>query len=418
MHHEIQALHRNNTWTLVPPPVDIQNIIGCKWVYKIKRKADDSIERFKARLVAKGYNQEEGVDYFETFSSVIRPTTIRLVLSIAVTNNWTLKQLDVQNAFLHGELHEKLYMHQPPGFINPAAPHHVCLFSKALYGLKQSPRAWFQTLHTFLVSLGFHASKFGPALFILHKFNQIVIILVYVDDIIITDCTPLISSLITHLQHRFAIKDLRTLHYFLDIEVNSIKGGLHLSQQKYLHDLLYKAKMLHSNLAPTPMIPNKPLSKYDGPPLDDPSLYRTVVGALQYATITRPDIAFSVNKVAQYMHYPTTTHWTAVKRILRYLNGTQSHGITLRQSSSLSLHAYSDADWAGCPDDRRSTSAFCIYIGPNLISWSSKKTAHCITLQHGSGIPKPCLSKCRVSLAPISSHRTQNTHCCQTDPMV
>ena len=137
MSQEITALAQNKTWQLVPPPTD-QNIIGCKWVYRTKRHADGSIERFKARLVAKGYNQQEGIDYFDTFSPVVRPTTIRLVLSLALTNGWPLRQLDVHNAFLHGDLHETVYMTQPPGFIDQNYPNHVCLLSKALYGDRKS----------------------------------------------------------------------------------------------------------------------------------------------------------------------------------------------------------------------------------------------------------------------------------------
>jgi Reverse transcriptase (RNA-dependent DNA polymerase) len=140
MNQEITALQNNNTWQLVSPPPD-QNIVRCKWVYKIKRKVDGSIERYKARLVAKGYNQEEGIDYFETFSPVVRPTTIRVVLTIALTRGWPINQLDVHNIFLHGDLNERVYMHQDPEFVDNSKPNHVCLLTKVLYGLKQSPHA-------------------------------------------------------------------------------------------------------------------------------------------------------------------------------------------------------------------------------------------------------------------------------------
>lgn len=171
------------------------------------------------------------------------------------------------------------------------------------------------------------------------------IVLVYVDDIIVTgSSSDVIRSFIHSLQKQFSVKDLGQLHYFLSNEVNSVSKGLHLSQSKYLKDVLTIANMIDSNPLPSPMVPNSNLSKYDVNPFNDPHLYRSIVGALQYATLTRPGIAFSVNKVSQFMHSPTTTHWATVKRILRYLKGTMSHGITVQPTTSISLHAYSDAD--------------------------------------------------------------------------
>ncbi|KAJ3708372.1 hypothetical protein LUZ61_012077 [Rhynchospora tenuis] len=373
MSKELHALAQNKTWVLVPPPSN-HNVVGCKWIFKTKRHADGTIERYKARLVAKGFTQEEGVDYFDTFSPVIRPTTIRIVLSIAVSQKWPIRQLDINNAFLHGDLHETVYMHQPPGFSDAQFPSHVCLLKKAIYGLKQSPRAWFHTLSTALTEFGFHGSKFDPSLFVSHHDNQVLIVLVYVDDIIVTGNNHEgVSKLIHTLQHRFSLKDLGNLSFFLGIAVQPCRDGILLTQKQYVLDLLCRTHMTNAQPVSTPMAVNTSLSKFDGDPFHDPKLYRAVVGALQYVTITRPDITFPVNKCSQFMHSPTTMHWSAVKRILRYLKGSIDHGLQFKQASSLSLHAYSDSDWAGCPDDRRSTSAFCIYLGSNLISWSSKK---------------------------------------------
>ncbi|KAJ0960835.1 hypothetical protein J5N97_001284 [Dioscorea zingiberensis] len=166
MQVEYSVLLRNNTWSLVPRPRDT-NLVGCKWVYKIKRRADGSIERYKARLVAKGFHQEEGVDYFDTFSPVVKQTTVRLVLSLAISKGWSVCQLDINNAFLNGELQETVFMEQPKGFVNSAFPLHVCKLHKALYGLKQAPRAWFNKLKNFLLSTGFRACHLTlPYLFI------------------------------------------------------------------------------------------------------------------------------------------------------------------------------------------------------------------------------------------------------------
>jgi histone deacetylase 1/2 len=164
MDAEHDALQRNKTWHLVPKPRD-KNVIGCKWVYKVKRKSDGSIDRYKAQLVAKGYRQRYGLDYKDTFSPVVKAATIRLVLSVAVSRGWTLRQLDVQNAFLHGILNEEVYMDQPPGYTSQLHPNYVCKLDKAIYGLKQAPRAWYARLCAKLVALGFVPSKADTSLF-------------------------------------------------------------------------------------------------------------------------------------------------------------------------------------------------------------------------------------------------------------
>lgn len=160
---EIDALAQNRTWTLVPPPQD-QHIIRCKWVYKTKKNPNGTIKRHKARLVAKGFNQQEVVDYFETFSPVVHPTTIRIIISLALSREWSIRQLDVQNVFLHDDLHETVYMKQPPEFFDPSLPNHVCILSKSLYGFKQPPRTWFQTLSSALLAYGFHGFQYDPSL--------------------------------------------------------------------------------------------------------------------------------------------------------------------------------------------------------------------------------------------------------------
>ncbi|KAJ4790150.1 polyprotein [Rhynchospora pubera] len=370
---EINALAKNKTWSLVPKPLN-QTIIGCKWVYKLKRKADGSIERFKARLVAKGFSQTEGVDFFETYSPVIRPSTIRAILSIDVSSGWQIQQLDVQNAFLHGDLTEAVYMHQPPGFEDQNRPDHVFLLSKALYGLKQAPRAWFEKLSNTLQILGFSASQYDPSLFFKISQGQHMFILIYVDDILITGSnSDQINACISLLHSQFAIRDLGSIHYFLGIEATVCKEGLMLNQTKYIENLLTKHNMMTAKPCTTPMATFTQFTSDDSELFEDPQLYRSAVGALQYATLTRPDISFAVNKCAQFMHNPTNNHWIAVKRVLRYLKGTVSHAFLIQSQSSLSLHAYSDSDWAGSVDDRRSTSGFCLYLGRNLISWSAKK---------------------------------------------
>jgi hypothetical protein len=372
MDEEFQALHKQGTWSLVSLPPN-KNVVGCKWVYKLKYNSDGTIARYKARLVAKGFHQQYGVDFDEIFSPVIKPPTVRLVLFLAVSLNWPLRQLDVKNAFLHGALKEEVYMTQPQGYIDSQHPSHVCKLLKSIYGLKQAPRAWFESFTSQLLHLGFLASTADSSIFIYKNGNIIAYLLLYVDDIVLTSNTPtFMDHLIVQLSKVFDLKDLGQLHYFLGLQVTRTSAGLHLNQAKYASDLLTKHNMMDSKPAKTPSCPNTRLSLHDGDPLPDPHAYRSLVGALHYLTFTRPDISFSVHQVCQYMAAPTTIHLAATKRILRYLRGTLFHGIAFTPGP-LTLSAYTDADWAGDPDDRRSTSGYLVYLSSNPITWSAKK---------------------------------------------
>jgi hypothetical protein len=238
MNNEFDALLNNQTWSLVPPHHS-QNTIGCKWVFRIKRHADGSIEWYKARLVAKGFHQQPGIDYHETYSPVIKPTTVRLVLSLAISAGWSIQQIDIQNAFLHGHLSEEVFMTQPPGFQHPQYPHHVCKLNKALYGLKQAPQAWFSRLSSRLLELGFHGSQSDTSLFIFRTTTLTMFVLIYVDDIIITSPSPeAINGLLSTLKSDFAVKNLGHLKFFLGIEVIPNEHGVILSQQRYITDIL------------------------------------------------------------------------------------------------------------------------------------------------------------------------------------
>ena len=364
---------RTGTWSLVPLPPGRQ-AIGSKWVFRVKKNPDGSIQKYKARLVAKGFHQREGFDFSETFSPVVKPATIRLMLTVALSKEWQIRQCDFNNAFLNGDLDEEVFMLQPEGFISSDASL-VCKLKKALYGLKQAPRAWFDKLRTTLQQFGFTNTHSDTSLFCLFSSDSVIYVLVYVDDILITgNNSAEISQLISNLHSKFALKDMGPLHYFLGIEATySSAGTIHLNQSKYITDLLTKAGMDAAKSMPTPMISSHKLTASGGTTFANPSLYRSVVGGLQYATITRPDITYAVNRVCQFMQQPLESHWKAVKRILRYLSGTVSHGLTFHKNSDLRLLAFCDADWGSDLDDRKSTTGFCVYLGSNLISWSSKK---------------------------------------------
>ncbi|KAK1613214.1 hypothetical protein QYE76_036887 [Lolium multiflorum] len=376
METEFSALQANGTWRLVPPISGV-NLIDSRWVFKVKLHADGSIERYKARLVAKGYKQRYGLDYDETFSPVVKPATIRLLLSMALSHRWHLRQLDIQNAFLNGFLDEEVYMRQPPGFVDSAKPGHYCKLVRSLYGLKQAPRAWHARLSSVLGSLGFTPSVTDTSLFVLRRPDVTVYLLVYVDDIIVlSSSAAAIPRLISQLRSEFSVKDLGVLHYFLGIEVLSpTPGSLLLRQRKYAMELLARAGMLKCTPVTTPMASSERLCSTDGDPLspEEATQYRSIVGGLQYLTVTRPDLSFVVNKVCQYLHDPRTPHWSAVKRILRYVRYTVDSGLQLWSSSSTLLSAFSDADWAGSMDDRRSTGGYAIFYGGNLIAWSARK---------------------------------------------
>ncbi|KAF5465934.1 hypothetical protein F2P56_015896 [Juglans regia] len=265
-------------------------------------------------------------------------------------------------------------MCQPQGFIHPDFPTHICSLKKSLYGLCQAPRSWFSRLTEQLTAYGFVGSKSDNSLYIMHSAKFQLLILIYVDDIIVTGSHfEEITKLITYLGRAFPVKDLGPLSYFLGVETLQEGGNLILTQRKSVIDLLRKANLDKVKPCSTPMSTSCKLSKYEGVDFDDPHLYRSTVGALHYLGFTRPDIAFAVHKVSKFMHQPKDVHWQAVKRILRYLKHTVNYGLHLTSQASHTLQAFSDADWAGDNDDKWSVRAYCIFHGDNLISWSCKQ---------------------------------------------
>jgi hypothetical protein len=374
MFAELAALEANNTWTLTPLPPG-KHPIGCKWVYKVKLKSDGSLDRYKAKLVAKGYTQQEGLDYLETFSPVAKFSTVRTLLAVASVKNWSLTQLDVNNAFLHEDLAKEVYMALPPGFPSKEATTNlVCKLNKLLYGLKQASRQWFAKFSSTIIKHGFVQSKSDYSLFTRTQGTVFITLLVYVDDILIaSNDMPSVNALKDSLHVEFKLKDLGNLKYFLGLEVARLAKGISLCQRKYALDILSDSGMLGSKPVATPMEQNLKISQSTGEILDDPSPYRRLVGRLLYLTVTRPDISYSAQRLSQFMSKPTRMHLTAAYRVLRYIKGTSGQGLFFPSHSDLQLKAFSDSDWAGCPDTRRSITGYCVYIGDSLISWKSKK---------------------------------------------
>ncbi|KAJ0940684.1 putative RNA-directed DNA polymerase [Helianthus annuus] len=376
MNDEIEALNRNGTWDLVHLPKG-RSLVGCKWIYKIKYKSSGEIERFKARLVAKGYSQKEGVDFDETFAPVVKMVTIRCVLSLAVQNDWKLFQLDINNAFLYGDLHEDVYMSLPEGYYSKDESR-VCKLKKSLYGLKQAPRMWNEKLVKVLIDFGFVQSMCDYSMFVKNNNNTVVILLVYVDDIVLTgNSLDEITKVKKALKSNFLIKDLGELKYFLGIEVIKDKNGICLSQRKYCMELLSEYGMLGCKPSNCPIEQNHVVAnicKEKHQLLLNVTFYQKLVGKLIYLSHTRPDIAYGVHFLSQHMHSPTVGHLEIAYKLLRYLKKSPGKGIMFKRNISFDMQAYADSDWGkSVTESRKSVTGFCVFLGNNLVSWKSKK---------------------------------------------
>ncbi len=373
MQEELNQFERNEVWTLMKRPPNV-SIIGTKWVYRNKLDEDGIVIRNKARLVAKGYNQEEGIDFDETFAPVARLEAIRLLLAYACFMDFKLYQMDVKSAFLNGYIMEEVYVGQPPGFENHLHPDYVYKLHKALYGLKQAPRAWYERLSNFLIENKFKRGNVDKTLFIKRKGNDLLLVQIYVDDIIFGATNDsLCQEFAKLMQGEFEMSMMGELNFFLGLQIKQSEEGIFISQSKYIKEMLEKFKMKDAKEISTPMGSSCKLDKDEKGKSIDCKLYRGMIGSLLYLTASRPDILFSVCMCARYQACPKESHLQAVKRIFRYLVGTSNVGLWYSKQSDINLIAYSDADFAGCKLDRKSTSGTCQFLGANLVSWFSKK---------------------------------------------
>eukprot|EP00253_Pinus_taeda_P017794 PITA_17794 len=303
MNEEYHSLLANDTWDLVPLPKG-RKLVRCKWVYRTNYGPDGKVDKHKARLVAKGFSQVEGIDYTETFSPVAKMNSIRLVLSLAASLKWEVHQMDVKSAFLHGDLHEEIYMEQPIGFIQTDSSL-VCRLKKSLYGLKQAPRAWYAKMDNFLLKSGFSRCHSDNTVYTKTVGNSLIILVLYVDDLILTGSDPiLINHVKSSLKKKFEMTDLGHLHYFLGLQVLQSKEGISLSQSKYACDILRHFHMEECKPAPSPFQSGVKLSVSCTSPEVDATLYRQLVGKLLYLTHTRPDLSFVVGLVARFLQNP------------------------------------------------------------------------------------------------------------------
>ena len=327
MKSEMKSLMHNDVWDLVELP-NGRSAVGCKWVFKKKSDSEGKVERYKARLVAQGFAQRYGQDYDETFCPVVRFESVRTVIALAAKYGLKLHQMDIATAFLNGDLKETIYMKQPEGYAVKGKEKLVCKLKKSLYGLKQSPRCWNETLDKHLKKMGFEQANSDPCIYTASG-GELFLIAVYVDDIILAGGSDKrMKEVKDAIPEKFMVKDLGELHHFLGVKViqNKESNSIWIGQETYARELVKKFKMEESKAVSTPIQLGSNLVKaVDEDDMFDQEIYQSAVGSLLYlSTRTRPDISYAVSSVARFTSKPTKQHWTAVKRIFRYLNGTIS----------------------------------------------------------------------------------------------
>ncbi|GJZ42236.1 putative ribonuclease H-like domain-containing protein [Tanacetum coccineum] len=373
MQEELLQFKLQKVWILVDLPSG-KKAIGTKWVFKNKRDERSIVVKNKARLVAQGFRQEEGIDYDEVFAPVARIEAIRLFLAFASYMGFTVYQMDVKSAFLYGTIEEEVYVHQPPGFVDPAHPNKVYKVIKALYGLHQAPRAWYETLSSFLMENGFRRGTIDKTLFIKKNKSDIMLVQVYVDDIIFGSTKKSMCTEFEDCMHkRFQMSSMGELTFFLGLQVKQQPDGIFISQDKYVADILKKFDFWSIRTATTPIESNKPLVKDEDGEDVDVHVYRSMIGSLMYLTASRPDIMFAVCACARFQVTPKASHLNAVKRIFRYLKHQPKLGLWYPRDSPFELEAFSDSDYGGASLDRKSTTGGCQFLGRRLISWQCKK---------------------------------------------
>jgi hypothetical protein len=373
MQEELNQFKANDVWELVPNPKDM-TVIGTKWVYRNKLDENGIVTRNKARLVAQGYNQQEGIDYDETYAPVARLESIRILLAYACSLDFKLFQMDVKSAFLNGFINEEVYVAQPPGFIDFAKPDYVYKLKKALYGLKQAPKAWYDRLKAFLIKHDYSMGMVDNTLFTKRKDPNLIIVQIYVDDIIFgSTCQDMCDEFAKIMHDEFEMSMMGELNFFLGLQIKQLEDGIFFNQSKYIKEMLKKFGLEDSKPIKTPMSTEVKLTKDNEGESVDNSKYRGMIGSLLYLTASRPDIMFSVCLCARFQEDPKTSHLEAVKRIFRYIKGTIHLGLWYPKESGIETIVYADSDHAGDYVDRKSTSGICTFIGCCLTSWFSKK---------------------------------------------
>ena len=379
---EYDTLMGYHTWKLVERPPNV-NIVGCRWTFRVKRDNLGAINKYKSRLVAQGFSQIEGLDFYETFSPTIRFTTIRLILAFACRYNLELRHIDIKGAYLNGKLEDDVYMRQPEGFIADGQQHLVCKLNKGIYGLRQSGHVWHRTLRTGLEKLGFITGEADATVFFRYGEQSIEIAGWYVDDgLLAADSVESMERMVTDIGGSFDIQDLGEPERLLGIKIKRDRniGTIHLSQPAFIDTIAKRFDISIGKSAKSPMSPDVKLLKTDAEADSINVPYASLIGSINYCAIaTRPDISYATNKCAQFTSKPSLLHWEAAKRIVKYLLESREHGILFRRDIKKAeqhidtLVGYTDADYAGDSNDRKSTTGWIYLFNGSPISWASKK---------------------------------------------
>ncbi|CAL2274253.1 unnamed protein product [Prunus armeniaca] len=382
MESELDSMENNQVWDLVELPEGVKPI-GCKWVFKTKKDSMGNIERFKARLVAKGFTQKEGIDYSETFSPVSTKDAFRIIMALTAQYDLFLHQMDVKTTFLNGRLDEEIYMVQPEGFIKEGEEHLVCKLKKSIYGLNQASRQWYLRFDEVVSSQGFTENPVDECIYLKFSGSNFIFLVLYVDDILLaTNNLSMLADTKFFLSSHFEMKDMGEASYVLGVEIHRdrSRGMLGLSQKGYIERVLKRFNMLSYASGEVPITKGDKLSRAQSPQneLEKEEMknrpYASLVGSLMYAQVcTRPDIAFAISVLGRFQANPRNAHWIAAKKDMRYFQRTKSFMLVYQRQESLELVGYCDSDFAGCPDDLKSTSAFVFLLARGAVSWKSSK---------------------------------------------
>lgn len=376
MNDEYKSLMASRTWSLVQLPPGCK-AIGSKWVLKQKKDTSGNVVRYKARLVAQGYAQKYGTDFGEVYAPVAMQTTLRVLLTVAGQRRLHVRHIDVKNAYLNGTLEEEIFMRQPPGYAVAGKEEFVCRLNKSLYGLKQAARVWNETVKTLLRKLGFQQSESDACLFMMKLNSEWIYLLIYVDDmLVVCKDEQWVASFEEKLRNEFEILSLGEVHQFLGVKVTKDTNGIYsLSQKAFIREIAERFGLEGAKKSNIPLDTGYYNGK-DSEPMQSNDQFRSLIGALLYVTtMTRPDIAAAVSILSRQSSSPTQRDWVELKRVVRYLLGTEDYELCLgvAGANKLTLVGFSDADWASDTTDRKSTSGFLFKLGNATVSWASRK---------------------------------------------
>ena len=380
MRDEIQSMRHNGVWELIEL-TEGHRPIGCKWVYKTKRDHKGKIEKFKARLVAKGFTQKEGVDYEATFSPVSSKDSFRVIMALVAHFDMELHQMDVKTAFLNGDLNEEVYMMQPEGFVANDLGTLVCRLEKSIYGLKQASRQWYLKFHSVVASYGFVENKVDQCIYCKVSGRKLIFLILYVDDILLASSDlGLLHETKRMLSKNFDMEDLGEASFVLGIEIHRNRSCrlLGLSQRAYVDRILERFNMQQCKpgIAPVCKGDKLSLSQCLHSDIEKAQMknvpYASALGSIMYAQVcTRPDIAFATGLLGRYQSNLGHDHWIAAKKVMRYLKRTKDYMLIYKHVQDLQLVGYLDSDFAGCQDEKKSTTSYIFKLAGGAVSWKS-----------------------------------------------